>query len=119
MLWLHEHGLANRIRWLAEHATPVLGICGGYQMLGNVVLDPGRLESEVVTASGLALLPLQTNLGGTKRLARTGGRVHAGLPGIWTGLVESRSKAMKSTSDEARARSGHHCSSSMAARTAM
>ncbi len=86
LLWLHERGLADRIRWLAQHGTPVLGICGGYQMLGDAIHDPGRLESEVVTARGLALLPLQTDLGGTKRLVRTGGVVHSGLPGVWTGL---------------------------------
>jgi len=86
LLWLHDRGVTERIRWLAQHGTTVLGICGGYQMLGDVVLDPGRLESEVVTAAGLALLRVQTELAVGKRLVRTGGRVHAGLPGIWTGL---------------------------------
>jgi adenosylcobyric acid synthase len=84
--WLHDRGLAERIRWLAQHTTPVLGICGGYQMLGDVVLDPARLESDVVRAAGLALLPVQTELAVGKRLVRTGGRVRAGLPGIWAGL---------------------------------
>jgi adenosylcobyric acid synthase len=84
LLWLHDRGLTERIRWLAQHSTPVLGICGGYQMLGDVVLDPGRLESEVASARGLALLPLQTELGGTKRLVRTRGLVRTGLPAFWS-----------------------------------
>jgi adenosylcobyric acid synthase len=87
LVWLHARGLADRIRWLAQHGTPVLGICGGYQMLGDAVHDPGRLESKVTTARGLALLQMQTELGATKRLVRTGGRVHTGLPGIWSGLA--------------------------------
>jgi len=84
--WLHERGLAARLRWLAEHRTPVLGICGGYQMLGESVTDPERVESTYPMADGLALLPVRTVLGGAKRLVRTSGRVCAGLPGIWSGL---------------------------------
>ena len=84
LLWLHDRGLAERIRWLAQHATPVLGICGGYQMLGETVLDPGRLESEITRARGLALLPLQTDLDGAKRLVRSHGRVRPGLPAFWS-----------------------------------
>jgi adenosylcobyric acid synthase len=84
--FVHERGLAARIRWLADHDTPVLGICGGYQMLGATVLDPLRSESDHVEALGLGLLPLQTELGPEKRLARAQGRVCADLPGVWSTL---------------------------------
>ncbi len=86
LLWLHERGLAARIRWLAGQRTPVLGICGGYQMLGEFVTDPGRVESEHTAAVGLSLLPIRTELGGAKRLVRTRGRGRGGLPGIWSAL---------------------------------
>jgi adenosylcobyric acid synthase len=86
LLWLHERGLAERIRWLAAHATPILGVCGGYQMLGRNVRDSQRLESEHTCAAGLSLLPVETELGGTKRLVRTRGRGHAGAPGLWAAL---------------------------------
>jgi adenosylcobyric acid synthase len=86
VLWLQERGLAGRIRWLATHGTPVLGICGGYQMLGEVVRDPLHLESEHADANGLALLPMQTELGNRKRLAHTRGRFSAELPGLWRAL---------------------------------
>jgi adenosylcobyric acid synthase len=86
LLWLHEQGLADRIRWLAAHRTPVLGVCGGYQMLGHVVCDPRRLESEHTSAAGLALLPVETELGGTKRLVRTSGRGLASTSGVWSAL---------------------------------
>ena len=62
--WLHERGIAERIRWLAAHGTPVLGICGGLQMLGSDVRDPDHGESEHVHARGLQLLPIETELSG-------------------------------------------------------
>jgi adenosylcobyric acid synthase len=86
LLWLHERGLAGRLCWLVEHATPILGICGGYQMLGQVVRDPRRVESEYTSAVGLGVLPIETDLGDSKRLARTRGRVRANAPGIWAAL---------------------------------
>jgi adenosylcobyric acid synthase len=86
VLWLHERGLADRIRWLAGHSTPVLGICGGYQMLGEVIRDPARLESEHSVADGLSLLAMQTELGTEKRVVRTRGHVRLGLPGVWHDL---------------------------------
>jgi adenosylcobyric acid synthase len=86
LLWLHERGLAARLRWLVTHGTPVLGVCGGYQMLGQLVRDPHCVESEHTSASGLGLLPLETELGATKRLTRTRGRVRSDVPGIWTAL---------------------------------
>ena len=83
LLWLGERGLAERIRWLAQHHTPILGICGGYQMLGRRVSDPLHAESAIGTAAGLDLLPVETVLGGTKQLARTRGRLHDTVPGFW------------------------------------
>ncbi len=86
LLWLHEGGIAERVRWLATHGTPVLGICAGYQMLGNSVGDPDRVESEHTHAAGLQLLPIETELGGAKRLTRVHGRGHESVPGIWSAL---------------------------------
>ena len=86
LVWLHERGLAERIRWLALHRTAVLGICGGYQMLGRSVSDPQALESPVAGAPGLALLPVSTELRGHKRLRRVQGHACVGLPGPWGAL---------------------------------
>ena len=55
-------------------------------MLGQLVRDPHCVESEHTSASGLGLLPLETELGATKRLTRTRGRVRSDVPGIWTAL---------------------------------
>src|SRR5712692_3865527 len=75
LLWLTKRGLADRVRWLAVHGTPVIGICGGYQMLGNAVHDPDGVESQHRSAPGLHLLPIETELATEKRLVRTRGQV--------------------------------------------
>ncbi|HEY3060802.1 MAG TPA: cobyric acid synthase [Chloroflexota bacterium] len=86
LVWLHECGLGARIRWLVEQRTPVLGICGGYQMLGLTVSDVERVESDQEHAHGLGLLPISTEMGGTKRVTHVSGRGHAPVPGIWAAL---------------------------------
>jgi adenosylcobyric acid synthase len=86
LLWLHERGLADRLRWLAGHGTPVLGICGGYQMLGRVVRDPEHIESASDSAEGLGLLPIETTLSGAKRVVRTRGRGSKTAHGLWAAL---------------------------------
>ncbi|MHB8070668.1 MAG: cobyric acid synthase [Candidatus Cryosericum sp.] len=58
--WLRSAGLADAIRDLATHGTPVVGICGGYQMLGLDLQDPGHVESSMTEATGLGLLSHRT-----------------------------------------------------------
>ncbi len=66
--WLRGVGLAGRIVELAQAGTPVVGICGGYQMLGQSLLDPDGTEAEPgAAAEGLGLLPVQTIFAGDKR----------------------------------------------------
>lgn len=58
----------------------VLGICGGYQMLGRSVSDPEGLEGAPGTFAGLGLLDIDTVLGGDKTLRETTGRTADGAP---------------------------------------
>jgi adenosylcobyric acid synthase len=51
----------------------VLGLCGGYQMLGNLVTDPDEIEGGPTSVTGLGLLDLQTELAGEKILAAVSG----------------------------------------------
>ncbi len=51
----------------------ILGICGGFQMLGEAIADPLGLEGEAGTSTGLGFLPLTTTLGPAKRLAEVEG----------------------------------------------
>jgi len=52
----------------------LLGLCGGYQMLGTSVADPEGIEGPAETVSGLGLLDVTTVLGGEKTLTRIAGR---------------------------------------------
>ena len=65
--FLRATGLAERILALARAGTPILGICGGYQMLGRRIQDPDRVESAEAEVAGLNLLPVQTRFLGEKR----------------------------------------------------
>ncbi|MBI2481898.1 MAG: cobyric acid synthase CobQ, partial [Planctomycetia bacterium] len=58
--WLRTTGLADRIVSLAGQGAAVVGICGGYQMLGRQLLNPDRLESDWHSADGLRLLDVET-----------------------------------------------------------
>jgi adenosylcobyric acid synthase len=87
LLWLTQRGLSARIRWLAEHGTPVLGVCGGYQMLGSLVSDPRHIESEITCADGLGLLPVSTELAAEKRLVQVRGTVMPTGHGVWRSLA--------------------------------
>jgi adenosylcobyric acid synthase len=89
LLWLTRRGLGDRICWLARHDTPVLGVCGGYQMLGSAIHDPLGVESDQRFADGLNLLPVETELSADKRLVTTRGRVLENGRGIWQALADS------------------------------
>lgn len=56
----YESGLAGRIQKSAGEGIPIIGICGGYQMMGKALLDPLRLESDCGDMEGLNLLEVVT-----------------------------------------------------------
>jgi len=58
----------------------VLGLCGGYQMLGRTVADPGGIEGPAATVAGLGLLDVATSLSADKRLERVCGTTGEGAP---------------------------------------
>jgi adenosylcobyric acid synthase len=58
--WLQAQGLAEAIQELAAAGRAMVGICGGYQMLGRTIRDPDHTESSVDAVSGLGLLPAET-----------------------------------------------------------
>ena len=60
LLFLKESGLEKSIIKLNNQGTPIIGICGGYQMLGQEVRDPEHTESNLDSLAGLNLLPLIT-----------------------------------------------------------
>lgn len=71
LLWLRQSGLEAAVQKLAARGVPVLGICGGYQMLGEELADPDCVETETPSAvRGLGLLPLSTVFAKEKTRAR-------------------------------------------------
>jgi adenosylcobyric acid synthase len=62
LAWLREWGLADWILEQHRSGTTIIGICGGYQMLGRTIHDPHRMESSTGDAEGLGLLPAATCL---------------------------------------------------------
>ena len=59
LLWLRESGLSDAIVHLAAQGTMILGVCGGYQMLGRTICDPDGVE-HAGSLDGLGLLPCDT-----------------------------------------------------------
>lgn len=78
LLWMRENGIEAGILKLAEEDTPVIGICGGYQMLGNVLKDPDGVEGKPGSElRGMGLLQAETVFASQKTRTRVAGIVQA------------------------------------------
>jgi adenosylcobyric acid synthase len=74
LAWLREQGLADAVREHAARGGVVLGICGGFQMLGREIADPEGVEGPPGTCvPGLGLLDAATTFGGRKVLGTPAG----------------------------------------------
>ncbi len=82
LLWLRETGLADLILQKSAAGTPIVGICGGYQILGHTIDNPFHIESETEHCSGLGLLPIITRLTQRKTVRQSKMKVIAGT-GFW------------------------------------
>ena len=82
---LRECGLADAVIALARAGrTEIVGICGGYQMLGRRIEDPHRIESNGQPVDALGLLTLSTVMAPEKTLQRVSGR-HVASGSLLTG----------------------------------
>ena len=72
LAWLRDRGLAQAVTERARAGRPVLGICGGYQMMASQIDDP--VESRRGLTEGLGLLPVRVRFGPEKILRRPQGR---------------------------------------------
>ena len=63
---LRRNGLAKAIVSARDNGKTVIGICGGYQIMGIEVSDPGGVEGSLRSLPGLGLLPVKTVLSGSK-----------------------------------------------------
>jgi adenosylcobyric acid synthase len=72
--WLRDRGLEGALVERHRGGQPVLGICGGFQMLGQHIADPEGVESaSAASVMGLGLLPARTRFTSAKTLGRPSG----------------------------------------------
>ncbi|MGE5576797.1 MAG: cobyric acid synthase [Syntrophothermus sp.] len=87
--YLRQTGLAGAILEHAAHGLPVIGICGGYQMLGMEISDPYGMETNRGRVAGLGLLPISTTFEEEKLTRRVSARV-AGRGPFFEGMEDGR-----------------------------
>ncbi len=88
LAWLRSRGFDRAIREYAQKGGAVVGICGGYQMLGKVIRDPMHVESKLDSLPGLGLLTIETVFAGDKATHQANAQLHNG-PG-WFAELEGQ-----------------------------
>jgi adenosylcobyric acid synthase len=66
LLLMQKSGMAEALQHYAAAGGTILGICGGYQMLGQMIADPEGIEGQAGRYQGLNLLPIKTVITGQK-----------------------------------------------------
>jgi len=88
--WMRSHGIAKAIKDFLNRGGSVVGICGGYQMLGEAILDPTHVESRKGHVLGLGLLPGVTTFVSSKESHLAEAVVRKEAPGWAGGLAGQR-----------------------------
>ena len=103
LAWLRDNGWEAAIKKHLRYGGKLMGICGGFQMLGNQIADPQGVEGEPGVSPGLGLLDFTTTLEDEKQLRRVSGiltldealvsgyEIHAGVshgPALTQALVK-------------------------------
>ncbi len=68
--WVRRSGIADALHTARDRGTAIIGICGGYQMLGMRLVDDHGVESADPLTAGLSLLPVTTHFERDKRVAQ-------------------------------------------------
>lgn len=80
MVYLHESGMSKAIYKKHKEGIPIIGICGGYQILGQELEDPKGIESSLSQINGLGLLDIRTIIHEQKMTTQTSGTLKCQLP---------------------------------------
>ena len=75
LAWLRQYGWDNAIRRHLRYVGKVIGVCGGFQMLGTMLHDPLGIEGAPGSSAGLGLLQVETTLAQEKQLRNVHGRL--------------------------------------------
>lgn len=87
--WMLSQDLAEAVLQHEQAGGAVVGICGGYQMLGRMIADPDHIESPSDSIEGLGLLPIETVFAPDKVTHRARARVRGGSG--WLAELEGES----------------------------
>ncbi len=79
---MKENKLFDKIKELKESGTPIFGICGGYQMLGTLILDKLGVEGNISQEDGFGFLDIKTRFNETKITKQTKGNILCDLKSI-------------------------------------
>ena len=119
MAEMESNGWASQIRQFASKGGQIIGICGGYQMLGTQIYDPQNIEGPISEIPGLGLLNVNTVLGGGKTVriseavsneydvALDGYEIHLGQttgPDCGRGMIKFENAPHGACSDDGRIR---------------
>jgi adenosylcobyric acid synthase len=74
--FIKENGIADSIKGLAKNGAMVIGVCGGYQMLGNEIRDSESAESKITQIGGLGLIDAKTIFMQQKNTYQIKARLH-------------------------------------------
>ncbi len=75
LAWLRQQGWEVAVQRHLRYGGKLIGICGGFQMLGEQIHDPAGIEGESGSSAGLGLLELETTLEPEKQLRNVSGRL--------------------------------------------
>ncbi len=80
--WLRRQGWVSKLQHHLRYGGKLIGLCGGFQMLGRAIHDPDGVESTPGSSAGLGLLDMETTLGREKQLRRVRGKLLIGSVAI-------------------------------------
>lgn len=86
LLYLRNSGLEAQIKELHKRGKLVIGICGGYQMLGKKLKDPYHVEGEIEEVDGISLLDIETIFETEKTTTQVEATINSGLCGYLSNL---------------------------------
>ncbi|HTU42400.1 MAG TPA: cobyric acid synthase [Candidatus Aquilonibacter sp.] len=73
LAFVRSSSLETYLRWIRDRKVLIVGVCGGFQMLGTRILDPGNVEASETATEGLGFLPVVTEFEACKRTVRVRG----------------------------------------------
>ena len=79
LLWLRSRGMELWLRRQIQDGATIIGVCGGFQMMGEAICDPTGVESTTPAVQGLGLIPMTTQLTQDKTTRTVEARTPSGI----------------------------------------